>query len=293
MDKGFRRRFIALGILSLVTCGIVWVYLHFNQHARSRLTLLVPENAHWFWHFQTRQIEDRRIQGAIPYYDSLATLVPTLGALSPASDRGEYGVDGHSDMLIFANDFGWYALLSVTSEPRLKAYIETKIPKEMLNPVKDEGTYFYTHGRNRNIYLAFKHKALVFYVPSDTVSAGEKALQGLKLIFDPKLKPMIGNTQIQKIYDAGNDVVFWARPNVGFPLTHAVNLSQGMAEFTWYGQAKGSSTPSPLMLFSAAGEKFSASDVSAYLDTKNQMKSSVYLNLTFRTIYHYLIPFRK
>lgn len=292
MDRGFRRRVAAFVIIAIVTAAMVWVYMHKNQHSRSRLTLIIPENAFWFYDFQTRQIEEGRIQGEIPYFDSLKALVPNMAILSQAKDRGEYGIDGHSDIILFENQDGWFACIAITSEPRMLEYLKNKIADSIAEKPVDQGNFYLSKSTKRNIYFAFKHKACMFYVPSDSTENGAKALDALNKIFSPKAKSVMGNKTVEQLYEQNNDVVFWSTKASG-PRTHGVRFSNGTAVFSWPDLKPGAQEPSPLLFFKSAGLNLQETDVEKLLKPNNSITSNTYLNLTFRTIYQYLKPFTK
>ncbi len=292
MDKAFRRRVYAFIIITLVTAGIVWIYMHKNQHSRSRLTMLVPAGSHWYYNFQTRQIEDRKIQGAIPYFDSLKLMIPALQALAPAKDRGELGIDGHSDIILFETEDGWYACLALTSEPRMLEYLNNKVPAAIMEKPSDQGNFYLAKAVNHNLYFAFKHKACMFYVPMDTANNSGKAIDALKKIFDPKAKSLMGDSGLNQLYDAESDVIFWNKTGNGVP-SHGVNLAQAQAKFIWPGLQAGKQAPSPLLFFKNAGLNLQESDVDKLLKKNNSLAANDYLNLTFKTIYQYLKPYTK
>lgn len=290
MTKGFRRTAFSLITISLVTALVASLYLYFNFNSRSNLPLIVPGNVHWFYHFQTREIK-KQAQGQPPaYFDTLIRTVKKLPVLASIRDAGEPGLALYSDMVLFRNDDGWFAGLTVSSENRLKQFCGSLQEQGFTGALIERPDCYYLRSRTRHLYFAFKHKACVFYVPADTAQSPEKSEAALSAIFREQKNPLINQKALQELYDADCHVVFWNNQQGG-PLTHGVNLSKPMASFTWKGQKPGSSAPSPLSLFSAAGQKYEEQDVSRLMDRQNRMGSNEYLNQSFRIITQYLKPF--
>lgn len=292
MTKGFRRTAFSLIIISLVTALVAAVYLYFNFNSRSNLPLIVPGNVHWFYHFQTREIK-KEAKGQPPaYFDSLIKTVKKLPVLASIRDAGEPGLALYSDMLLFRNDDGWFAGLTVSAETRLKQFCGGLQQQGLTGALIERPGFFYLRSRTRHLYFAFKHKACVFYVPADTAQSPAKSEAALSAIFREQKAPLMNNKALQELYNADCQVVFWNNQKSGL-LSHGVNLSNPLAVITWKGQKPGSSSPSPLSLFAAAGQPYQEQEVGRLIDRQNRMGSNEYLNQTFRVITQYLKPFTK
>lgn len=292
-DKGFRRRAITLSIIVLVTSAIVAVYMTYGVHARSNLPLIVPKNAKWFYHFQTKEVDEVARKSADtrpPYYDSLYRTMIKFPVFHNVKDAGQPGIYLMSDLVLFADDMGWYAALTVTSDEKLKKFTMDMIPANLIEKPTERPDYTYVKAKNRNLYFAFKHKACVFFIPADTTSDYRHAENAFKQLFSKKNESIYNIDEIQNLYDQNCQVVFWGEPVLPNS-SHGINLSEPMAKFFYIKNQKETKSLSPLMLFSKAGLHFSENEVSGLLKTNNAMKSVDYLNQTFRVMHHYLKPF--
>jgi len=301
MEKGFRRISFTLIILSLVTAGIAGVYLWYNFNARSALTVIVPENAYWMYHFQTKKTEKSVAQlvskgqmssAPAPFMDSLRMAIQGLPVFSAVSDPAEPGLTVRSDVVIWQNPDGWFLALSVSSEPRLKEFCSAKIGTDLAGKLMDEGAYYWLKAKNRNIYFAFKHKACVLFIPADTAENAQKTEEALNKIFNPKAKSLMENTEVQKLYDTEGSIIFFSSdPDFGF--SHAVLFDKPSATFIYTDRNEKNVKPSPLFLLKKAGIEYNENDIGKLMDKNNRITPSEYLNQTFRTAVKYLKPFNQ
>ena len=290
-DKGFRKRVLALIIIAMVTAAVVAVFLSYGVHSRSNLPLIVPQNATWFYHFQSRKGDEvtRKSSDMRPvYYDSFYQALIKLPVFHNVKDPGQPGIYLMTDVVLFSDEKGWYAAFTVTSEEKLSAFCKDNVPADLveLPIVKPEFTY--VKSKTRNLYFGFKHKACVFFIPSDTVQNSIAAEQAFLAVFTPRGSSIYNVDALQKLYDQDCQIVFWA-DNSG----HGVNLLGEKAQFFYSDTARMKHPLSPLYLFNKAGINYAENDIGKLLDKQNQIKSREYLNQTFRAMYYFLKPFIK
>jgi hypothetical protein len=290
-DKGFRRRVITLIVVVLITAAVVAVYLAYGVHSRSNLPLIVPKNARWFYHFQSKSVDEaaRKSTDSRPlYYDSLYYTLIKLPVLHNVKDAGQPGIYLMTDIVLFADENGWYAALTVTSEEKLNAFCRDIVPSDLIDKPVVKPEFTYVKSKTRNLYFAYKHKACVFYIPSDTAINIPGAEAALKSVFTQKDSSIYSNQSLQKLYDKDCQVVFW-----GEGIGHGVALSGEYAQYYYTDSVRNSKPLSPLYLFHKVGINYSETDVERILNKKNQLKSREYLNQTFKAMYNYLKLFVK
>jgi hypothetical protein len=291
MEKGFRRIATTLIVICLVTALLIGVYLWYAFNAKSTLPLIVPKNVLWCYHFQTKEIRKEVKITPPPHFDSLISTIKKLPVFVGVKDPAEPGLAIYSDLLLFETTKGWFAAVSVKSEEKLLQFCKNLSLGGFAQEPKDAGTFYYLKAEKRNIYFAFKHKAALFFVPSDTTStipAGEILTPFFKENPDHILK----NEKIQELYDKNCQIIYYSSaPQFG--LTHGVELSENNAKFYYQGKKSGSVDPSPLMLFARTGSTYSEQELDKIMNKNNQMGSREYLNQTFKTANRFLKPFHK
>jgi hypothetical protein len=292
MEKGFRRIATTLIIISLVTAVLIGVYLWYAFNARSTLPLIVPKNVLWYYHFQTKEIRKEVKVTPPPYFDSLINTIKKMPVFVGVKDPAEPGLAIYSDVILFETNKGWFAALSVKSEQKLLEFCRNLNASGMTGEVKDAGTFHYLKAKNRNIYFAFKHKAALFFIPSDTVSTGYPAGETLTPFFAENSNHILKNETIQELYDQDCQVVYYSS-SPDFGLTHGVQLSESKAEFVYKGKKQGSADPSPLMLYVRAGLKYEVDELNKLISKENKMATREYLNQAFITANRFLKPFQK
>lgn len=299
MEKGFRRIALTLIILSLITAGLAGVYLWYNFNARSSLPVIVPENAWWMYHFQTRKTEKSvsalARQGKIPpkpaaYADSLRRVISSFPIFTGVSDPAEPGIAVRSDVVIWQSSDGWFLALSVVSEPRLKEFCSARLGTEITGKLLENERYYWLKARRSNMYFAFKHKACVFFVPADTSENAQKAEAALNRIFDPKARNILENKTLQDLYDSEPDIVFLSN-EAKFGLSHSISFDNAFATIYYPGRTDDKSAPSPLFLFKKAGVEYSEDQIGNFIDKQNRITTTEYLNQSFKTAVQYLKPF--
>ena len=288
-DKGFRRRAAVLIIVVLITAATVAIYLAYGVHSRSNLPLIVPKSASWFYHFQSRSVDEatRKSTDSRPlYYDSLYYTLLKLPVFHNVKDAGQPGIYLMSDIVLFADERGWYAALTVTSEEKLNAFCRDKVPSDLIDKPVVKPEFTYVKSKTRNLYFAYKHKACVFFIPADTTVDINLAEQALQSVFTPKDSSIYNIQALQHLYDKDCQIVFW-----GEGMGHGVLLSGENAQIYYSDSQRNRQPLSPLYLFHKAGVKYGESDIARILKKNNRITSREYLNQTFRAMYYFLKPF--
>lgn len=290
-DKGFRKRVITLIVVVLITAAVVAVYMAYGVHSRSNLPLIVPKNAKWFYHFQSRSVDEaaRKSADSRPlYYDSFYYSLIKLPVFHNVKDAAQPGIYLMTDVVLFEDENGWYAALTVTSEEKLNAFCRDNVPSDLIEKPIEKAAYTYVKSKTRNLYFAYKHKACVFYVPADTVVNIAAAEQALQAIFTKKDSSIYNIDELQNLYDKDCQIVYWSKGT-----GHGVQLGGDIAQYHYADSSRIKQPLSPLYLFRRAGINYSEDDVERLLNKNNQIKSREYLNQTFRAMYYFLKPFVK
>jgi hypothetical protein len=279
-------------VIVAVTAIIASIYLYFNFNAKSNLITIVPGNVHWCYQFQTKQIKAKATGRKPEYIDSFALCVANLPIFKAIKDPADVGIALYSDIVIFANDYGWYAAMSVNSESKLTDFVNQKIPKQYVGGIIPNPDCKFVKANNHAIYFAWKHKACVIFVPNDTIENLQKTEAALAEIFADKKRISITENPVLKELNAKDcNVIFYASSKEN-TISHGVKIEGDKASY-YYPQKIQAPVISPLWLFNKAGLKLNNSDIDNYLNKDNSISSSAYVNLTFKTFLQYLKPFSK
>jgi hypothetical protein len=283
----FKKTAISLIVIAFVTAGIAAVYLWYNFNARSNLILVAPQNCHWFYHFQTRQIRSKMEHSKPKYLDSIAKLIGKMPAFKNVKDPGDVGVTLFSDILLFENDHGRYLALSLNSEPRLQHFFTELVPKNMTGGLVKAGSCNFAKATSRNLYFAFKHKALVIFQPNDTTDNLQFLEKALSELFEEQNRKFVTTIpDVKTLYAKDCDVVFYtAKPNK-IP-SHGVVLGTGEA-LLHGAEAKTVSWDAVESMYHLPGMHLDAAQVSNYLTKGKKVSSEQYLELTLKGIFEYL-----
>ena len=209
IDRGFLRIAIGLALLVAVSAAAVGIYLYYNFNAQSRLPLIVPESSHWFVQIQTKKIKEEYKGNKPPYYDSFYQLIANAPVFKGCEDAGTPGVGLFSDVVLFETPNAKFMGLSVASENKLSAFLDILKSKNIVHGKIQKDQYSYVKIVNKNLYIAFKYKAMVFMEPFDStenISFNEKALSE---VFSGKESKFIHAAPIQKMYDQNAHVIWY------------------------------------------------------------------------------------
>ncbi len=252
VDKGFLR--IAFGLITLVvvSAAAVGIYLYYNFNAQSRLPLIVPQSANWFVQVQTKKIKEDYTGNKPPYYDSFYQLIANADVFKGCADAGTPGLGLFSDVVLFETDKAKFLGLSVSSESKLSAFLDALKSSNKVHGKINNPNFTYVKIVGRNLYVAYKYKAMVFMEPFDTtenVTFNEKALSE---VFSGKESKFMHNKLIQELYDKDAHVIWYHRHkaegtskltemSVGF------NMGQQNLQVFSLGSAKHIESKSPLL----------------------------------------------
>lgn len=291
MDKGFRR--IAFTILGLTTITVisVGIYLWYNFNARSRLVLVIPANADWFFHAQTKLLRSDFSNSNMPP-KGIKELKSQIGGLlifKKLKDAGQPGIALYSDVVAFGLPQGCFFALSLTSEERFKTFLQTLRKQNLLKGGIDKGRYFYAEFPNAKAYIAFKFKAMVIFVPNKDNALGYEGVErAFDLVFAEKTHTMMQKKIVQELYKDEPEVVFYSSKPI-FGLSQSIDfprLLDGEATDSAFVQFKypelgQGQQPSPMMLVAKAKLPVA---LESCIDPKNRMNSTVALDLMARVL---------
>ena len=164
VDSGFRKIVKRLFIIVAITMVTVGAYLYFNFTSPSNLPVIVPSDAAFFVQFQTRKIRDEIKSPPQAELDTLVKTVASMPALNWVSNPADVGIALFSDVVYFQHPQYQALAVSLNSEPRFKAFLDSLKVKGYVSGLVQKEKYNYieiiTPGWE-NVYIAFKHKAAV------------------------------------------------------------------------------------------------------------------------------------
>jgi len=226
IDRGFMRIAIGLFVLVAISAIGVGVYLYFNFNSQSRLPLIVPNNATWFVQIQTKKLKEDYTGNKPAYYDSFYQLIANAPVFKGCEDAGTPGLGLFSDVVLFETPNAKFMGLSVTSENKLSSFLDVLKSKNIVHGKIQKDQYTYVKIVNKNLYIAYKYKAMVFMEPFDStenISFNEKALSE---VFSGKESKFIHAAPIQKLYDQNTHVI-WYHKHVNSKNQAAIEFARG------------------------------------------------------------------
>lgn len=281
----FRRTATGLIIIAAVTAIAIGVYLYYNFNSRSSLILVVPKNCNWIYHIQSSKIRKEATGNAPVYLDSVSKLIQKLPIFKGIEDPAAPGIKLFSDIILFGNKYGTFAAVSLSSEERFHQFVQ-KIPADLKggNPVATKH-FTFIKMKNRPVYFAYKHKAVLMFMPKDTSDNLSNIEAAYNEIFAAKEDYSIASMELLKpLYEAECDVIFYQRRHE-IP-SHGVILRNKQAKFISAKTGKELQAATAVKIFDLA-KPTGMEEVK-----KNKtMSSEAYLNQTLKTLYYYLEPF--
>ncbi|MEY3780692.1 MAG: hypothetical protein RLZZ510_675 [Bacteroidota bacterium] len=270
--------------LTALTVISVGVYLWYNFNARSRLVLVVPSTAQWFFHVQTKLLRgDFSGSTKAPEgIDLLRRTVSKLPIFQGVKDAGEPGIALYSDVVSFGMQEGQFLALSITSEERFKSFMQSLKKRNMLKGGIDKGRYFYAEFPSGKAFVAFKYKALVIFKPSDSISDYHVAEKAFDQVFAEKTHTLMQNPAVQALYEGEPEVVFYSTApafglsqSIDFPAVNDQQAANSFVKFAYPGK-KGNTPVSPLMLVAKVGYP---AQLELCIDKENRMTAHTALDL--------------
>jgi len=307
VDKGFMK--IATGLTALVAISAVavGVYLYFNFNSQSRLPLIVPNNTTWFVQIQTKKLKEDYKGKQPPYYDSVFNIFKNAAIFKHCTDPATPGVGLFSDVVLFETDKAQFLSLSVTSDTKFDVYLDSLKKINVLHGKVVKPNYTYTKVIGKNIYIAYKYKAMVIMRPFDTTENIKFNEAALDNVFSGKESKFIQSKAIQSLYDKKAHVIWYHKhlqTNKKNPIVFAngINLANEQIQvFTVFenngnlkslsqfecGKFTGSNLNDAKYLdFGTRANELAKSSMNPAIQT--QQTSSYYLNSLFRGMYEYL-----
>ena len=307
VDKGFMK--IATGLTALVAISAVavGVYLYFNFNSQSRLPLIVPNNTTWFVQIQTKKIKEDYKGKQPPYYDSVFNLFKNAAIFKHCTDPATPGVGLFSDVVLFETDKAQFLSLSVTSDTKFDVYLDSLKKINVLHGKVVKPNYTYTKVIGKNIYIAYKYKAMVIMRPFDTAENIKFNESALDNVFSGKESKFIQSKAIQTLYDKKAHVIWYHKhllANKKTPIVFANGINLANEQIQVFSVFENNENLNSLSQFYCS--KFTGSNLNdaKYLDfgtranelanssqnsnIQTQQTSSYYLNSLFKGMYDYL-----
>jgi len=182
VDSGFRKIVKRLFIIVAITMVTVGAYLYFNFTSPSNLPVIVPADATFFVQFQTRKIRDEVKSPPQTELDSLVRTVASMPALNWVSNPADVGIALFSDVVYFQHPQYQALAVSLNSEPRFIAFLDSLKMKGYVSGLVQKEKYTYTEITKpgwENVYIAFKHKAAVVIQWKNQTTISAKSIQEL------------------------------------------------------------------------------------------------------------------
>lgn len=224
---------IATGLTALVAISAVTVgvYLYFNFNSQSRLPLIVPNNTTWFVQIQTKKLKEDYKGKQPPYYDSVFNLFKNAAIFKHCIDPATPGVGLFSDVVLFETDKAQFLSLSVTSDTKFDVYLDTLKNINVLHGKVVKPNYTYTKVIGKNIYIAYKYKAMVIMRPFDTTENIKFNESALDNVFSGKESKFIQSKAIQTLYDKKAHVIWYhkhtdAKHKTPIEIANGLNLAK-------------------------------------------------------------------
>jgi hypothetical protein len=182
VDSGFRKIVKRLFIIVAITMVTVGAYLYFNFTSPSNLPVIVPADATFFVQFQTRKIRDEVKSPPQAELDSLVRTVASLPALNWVANPADVGIALFSDVVYFQHPKYQALAVSLNSEPRFMAFLDSLKAKGYVSGLVQKEKYAYTEIMApgwKNVFIAFKHKAAVIIQWKSQTAIQAKSIQEL------------------------------------------------------------------------------------------------------------------
>jgi hypothetical protein len=213
VDKGFRRIAIGMSAIVALTSISVGVYLYFNFKSRSSLPVIVPANVSKFAQFQTRKIRDNYKGKSPAFLDSITTWFAQSPYFDFCTEAAQPGIALYSDLLYFENSDAQFLALSLTSESRFSAFLDSLAKRGFTHNQIRKEKYNYIQIRDTSIYIGYKFKAMVFMKIKSTNIPVEKVEALLAEVFSGKTDGLIANKDLQNLYSNNAHFIFYNAQN--------------------------------------------------------------------------------
>ncbi len=276
---------LRIGIPVLILAIIVAIYLRYNFNSRSKIVLLVPPDASWVFHIQTRTLQKEVQPGNLPALNAFSDSIKKLHIFSKVKDPREVGVDLYSDLLLFRIPQGFVLALQLLDEEKFSRFITQTIPSGMVSGIIERPHYRYVHGVGKPLYLAFRNKALMGFLPFSPDTANPLDFRVAEQVFDTLFSGRTYNwmtrKDVQQLYNPEPHIVYWKSPTYpGKMPSMQVRLDEQNAALNYPGTATKALTP--LLLFHhGSPAAFANMDALRLLHKDNTISSDDFLNLVF------------
>ncbi|MBU6324106.1 MAG: hypothetical protein KJS92_01365 [Bacteroidetes bacterium] len=283
---------LRIGIPVLLLAIIVAIYLRYNFNSRSKIVLLVPPDAQWVFHLQTRLLQKEVTPGQLPALNAFSDSIRNMPLFSKVKDPRQIGIDLYSDLLLFRTPQGFVLALQLLDEQKFRNFLTQSIPPGLISGIIDRINYSYVHGLHKPMYLAFRNKALMGFLPFSADSSNPMgfriAEQALDSLFSGRTYNWMTRKDVQQLYEPEPHMVYWKSPDYSGKMpSMQVRLDQELATLNYPGTA--TKQLSPLLLFHhASPAAFAKKDALSLLNKDNSINSNTFLNLVFELFNEHL-----
>ena len=210
-------------------------------------------------------------------------------------------------MVLFETDKAQFLSLSVTSDTKFDVYLDSLKKINVLHGKVVKPNYTYTKVIGKNIYIAYKYKAMVIMRPFDTTENIKFNESALDNVFSGKESKFIQSKAIQTLYDKKAHVIWYHKhllANKKTPIVFANGINLANEQIQVFSVFENNEKLNSLSQFYCS--KFTGSNLNdaKYLDfgtranelanssqnsnIQSQQTSSYYLNSLFKGMYDYL-----
>ncbi len=283
---------LRIGIPVLLLAVIVAVYLRYNFNSRSKIVLLVPPDAEWVFHIQTRTLQKEVQPGNLPALNAFSDSLSKLPIFRNVKDPRDLGIDLYSDLLLFRIPQGLVLAIQTFDEEKLSRFLTQVIPAGLVSGIIERANYRYVHGLKKPLFLAFRNKALMGFLPFQADTANpldfRKAEQVFDSLFSGRTYNWMQRADVQELYDPEPHLLYWKSPQYkGIMPSMQVRLDEPLAQVKHPKLAN--TNLSPLLLFHHSSPTlFAQKDPLALLNKDNSIASETYLNLLFEVFGEHL-----
>lgn len=282
----FRKIALALGGLIGLFAIMVAVYLYYNFKAKSNLSLMIPQEVNWVYHFQTKELRSKLPSEKPEYIDSLSNTMAKLPIFSGVKEPADVGIALYSDVVVFQNDKGWHCLLRLNNPSNFSDFMKKMQKEGYVEEESKKDLYKVRKSAKSLLWIAYQQKVLCLFIPSDTIPDKYGMNKNMEQLFTP------GHLAVNQLDDFSElfnntDAYFYHRTNPGKSFGFKVEGDYMKNIYL----SSDSMHPSPLMFFDKLGAKVTSNDVDDYLNKDNQLTLKGFFNEHFKVVNEYLKPF--
>lgn len=284
--NNFIRISVTLIGLACMFAIIVAIYLYYNFKGKSNLSLMVPKEAKWVYHFQTKELRGMLPAQKPEYMDSLALTIKKLPIFKELKEATDVGIALYSDVVLFENDLGWHLLLKLNDTDKFTKFMTLLEEKNYVEPEDQKDLYTVRKSAKNTMWIIHQQKVLCIFVPNDTIADKYLMNKSMAKIFRPGHSALNEKEDFLQLF---NHCQAYFYNNVNPSRSFGFELKDNVAHNVYLGDA--TQKPSPLKFFEKIGAGSSVNDVDKYLNENNELSVQGFFNEHFKTANNYLKPF--